>query len=148
MADSIRQRVWRNENQLLQPTASQQLSVTLATQVLEKDCTAVRIILELGFQPTTFDVNSVLTYAIWFGATQGIPSDIEADNSESYLLWSAIETHRKTTLTDIPWVYRSYDLRAMRRARNDVDRVNFIVRADSAAAVNVHCASRVLCLLP
>ena len=147
MATQRRAREWINRTDLLTPAASGQADVAISTALFNKGCTVVRILLDVDITPVTLGVPVGVYVAVWVGTTGSVPADISQDTNQSYMMWTRLVIRLNSGEGQDQFVHRTFDLRGMRRAREDNDDIYFIARADSASAVNVYTASRVLCLL-
>ena len=142
-----RQRKWLNEQNTLLITAAQD-SFTLTTTGFDKGETLVRMILGVSSTLDTDNILSKITLAVWVGQFGGIPTNIEADNPESFMLWDGYQQEVRAS-GGAPIVYRMYDLRGQRASRSDSDQVHFVARSSVAAVeCRVDVWSRCLVLLP
>ncbi len=148
MTTSRRQRVWLNERNFLNPATTAQDSVTIATTGFDKGETVVRMLVSVSCRLTTINVAAEVVVAIWVGQFGGIPTNIQSDSRESYMMWDGWEQEEAAN-GGIIHMYRTYDLRGQRASRSDSENIHFIVKnVGGAGTLGVTVHSRCLLLLP
>ncbi len=148
MTTPRRQRKWFNEKNTLTPASATQDSFTLSTTGFDKGETAVREILTVTIRLVSINTPVEVAVAIWVGQFGGIPSNIFADSSESYMLWDGFVWEDRGGGSDAQLI-RSYDLRGQRSSRSDSEDLHFIVRnGGGAGTLTCDVFSRILMLLP
>jgi len=98
--------------------------------------------------PVTLDVPYRVFIAIYAGVASGVPANISTDSDDRYMLWDGWAGRAGLLGEGGFFTSRTYDLHGQRIARHDGEAINFVVRADSASALNVYVFSRVLVLKP
>ena len=106
-----------------------------------------RILLSVATRIVTLNAFGNITMAVWVGQFGGIPTNIEADSDESYMMWAG---HQQVGAVGAGpgVVLRTFDLRGQRASRSDSENIHFVVRADAASAIVTAVWLRVLVLLP
>ena len=146
MTTPRRQREWHQEtNELVVGAGSQGDTAILGTN-FTKGTTIARVLLELGMVAATTGADVNCHYALWVGASGSVPSDISANSERGFMLWNAVRLVRGAATGEPQVIYRTYDLRAQRKARDDLDNLFLVVMA-TGSQIEVLCASRVLYLL-
>ncbi len=149
MTTPRRQRKWFNERNQLTLASGAQDSVTVSTTGFDKGETLVRELLTVSVQVPNQNITVEVAIALWVGQFGGIPTDISADSSESYMLWDGWAQEEGTPGGVIHMV-RSYDLKGQRSSRSDSENVHFVLKYVSGAAgtMLVTLYTRMLVLLP
>ena len=147
MTSPRRQTKWYNELNEETVIASDQSQFVIATTGFDKGETVVRILLALSTRQVTQGVPQNIGCAVWVGNFGGIPSNIFADSSEGYMMWTAWE-QQLIGSGGAAVRYQSWDLRGQRAARSDTDQIHFVMATGASSSVRFVLSSRVLVLLP